>query len=74
LNPSLPRVSGREVVKALGRAGFAQVGQRGSHVKLRSDVGGIAIVPMHRELAAGTLRSVLRQAGIAVDEFVSLLR
>jgi predicted RNA binding protein YcfA (HicA-like mRNA interferase family) len=43
-------------------------------VKLRSDAGRTVIVPMHRELAAGTLRSVLRQAGIAVDDFVELLR
>jgi len=69
----LPVVSGRAVVGALSKQGFRQVGQRGSHVKLRNDAGRTVIVPLHRELAPGTLRSVLRQADIAVDRFRELL-
>jgi predicted RNA binding protein YcfA (HicA-like mRNA interferase family) len=42
-------------------------------VKLRSAGGRTAIVPLHRELAPGTLRSILRQAGLSVEEFVELL-
>jgi predicted RNA binding protein YcfA (HicA-like mRNA interferase family) len=57
----------------LGRAGFAQISQRGSHVKLRNEAGRTAIVPLHRELAPGTLRSILRQAGLSVDDFVKLI-
>jgi predicted RNA binding protein YcfA (HicA-like mRNA interferase family) len=60
VNPSLPVVSGRAVVSALTKEGFAEVSQRGSHLKLRSAAGRTVIVPMHRELARGTLRSILR--------------
>ncbi len=70
---ALPSASGKQVVRALERAGFQQVSQRGSHVKVRHADGRKAIVPMHRELARGTLRSVLRQAGLTVDELVALL-
>ena len=66
-------VSGADTIKALERAGFTQVSQRGSHVKLRRQDGRIAIVPLHRELARGTLRSILKQAGISADEFADLL-
>ncbi|MBI4882925.1 MAG: type II toxin-antitoxin system HicA family toxin [Actinobacteria bacterium] len=74
MSPPLPQVSGQGVVSALGRAGFVQISQRGSHVKLRSEAGLTVIVPMHRELAPGTLRSIIRQAGLDVDRFVSLMR
>jgi len=57
----------------LRRVGFAEVSQRGSHVKLRHEDGRTAIVPLHRELATGTLRSVLRQARLSPDEFAGLL-
>jgi predicted RNA binding protein YcfA (HicA-like mRNA interferase family) len=51
------------------------VSTRGSHCKLRHPARGrTAIVPLHRELAIGTLASVLRQAGISADEFRALLR
>jgi predicted RNA binding protein YcfA (HicA-like mRNA interferase family) len=49
------------------------VSQRGSHVKLRRDDGRVVIVPMHAELARGTLRSILRQAGLSLDELTALL-
>jgi predicted RNA binding protein YcfA (HicA-like mRNA interferase family) len=73
VSPSLPVVSGRAVVRALLRAGFAEVSRRGSHVKLRNAAGRTVIVPMHRELARGTLRSILRQADLTVDALVELL-
>ena len=69
----LPLVSGQETIKALGRLGFERVSQRGSHVKLRNSEGRTAIVPLHSELARGTLRSILRQAGIDPDDFGSAL-
>jgi predicted RNA binding protein YcfA (HicA-like mRNA interferase family) len=70
----LPTVSGRECVRALEKAGFQFVSQSGSHMKLRR-VKPFAqiIVPNHKELAVGTLRSILRQAGLTVNEFVDLL-
>jgi predicted RNA binding protein YcfA (HicA-like mRNA interferase family) len=75
--PKLPRLSGREVVKRLERLGFAQVRQRGSHVVLRKDsaegtVG--CVVPLHDDLAVGTLRGILRQAGVSAGEFDELRR
>jgi len=65
----------REVRRKLAAAGFAEVGQRGSHVKFaRRDPEGTrtAVVPHHREVAVGTLRSVLRQAGLTQEEFETL--
>jgi predicted RNA binding protein YcfA (HicA-like mRNA interferase family) len=72
LNPPLPVVSGAEVVKALITAGFFEVSQRGSHRKLRHSDATV-IVPMHKELASGTLRSIIRQSGMSVEEFLALL-
>lgn len=69
----LPRVSGAEVVKALAKVGFSQVSQRGSHVKLRNADGRTVIVPLHRELASGTLASILRQAGLDRETFLGFL-
>ena len=65
--------SAREVLAALRRAGFEQVSQRGSHVKLRNPAGRTAIVPDHSEIARGTMRSILRQADLTPDEFEKLL-
>ncbi|KAB2932033.1 MAG: type II toxin-antitoxin system HicA family toxin [Leptonema illini] len=65
----------REVKRKLEAAGFEIVTQKGSHVKfIRRDTDGIrtAIVPAHREVAVGTLRSILRQAGITPEDFMSL--
>jgi predicted RNA binding protein YcfA (HicA-like mRNA interferase family) len=73
VSPALPVASGAHVVAALRKAGFEQVSQRGSHVKLRAEDGRVVIVPMHRELAVGTLRSIIRQSGLSVEEFRALL-
>ena len=72
MSPALPVVGGADAIAALSKAGFVQVSQRGSHVKLRRE-GRTVIVPLHRELAPGTLRSILRQAGLTAAEFASLL-
>ena len=67
----LPVVSGRDVVKALAALGYAVDRQRGSHIVLRQSAAPHrrAVVPDHREVAKGTLRSILREAGLTVDEF-----
>ena len=65
----------REVKRKLEAAGFVQVGQTGSHVKFAKTLseGTItATVPKHRDLAAGTLRSILRQARLSPEEFSRL--
>ena len=67
--PKLPRISGNECLSVLGRLGFVQVRQRGSHVVLRHGERG-CVVPLHRELKVGTLAGVLRQAGIVPEAFI----
>jgi predicted RNA binding protein YcfA (HicA-like mRNA interferase family) len=71
----LPRISGREVVKALTRIGYEEDRQRGSHIILRqsSYPHRRITVPDHKEIAKGTLRAVIREAGLTVDEFKTLL-
>jgi predicted RNA binding protein YcfA (HicA-like mRNA interferase family) len=73
MSPKLPRLSGDDVQRALGRAGFFKASQRGSHVKMRHADGRTAIVPMHPELRSGTLKSVLRQANLSTEELRALL-
>lgn len=70
--PRLPILSGREVMRALERLGFAQIGQRGSHVKLRRGSATV-IVPDHREIRKGTLSAILQQAGVSMDELLGKL-
>ena len=70
--PKLPNISGDEAVKALQRLGFAFLRQRGSHAILRRGSQG-CVVPMHREISQGTLRGVLKQAGVTEDEFRTAL-
>lgn len=71
----LPRVSGGEVVAALSKVGYEKDRQRGSHIVMRQ----IALphrritVPDHREIATGTLRAIIRQAGLTTEEFRDLL-
>jgi predicted RNA binding protein YcfA (HicA-like mRNA interferase family) len=72
--PPLPVISGSEAIKAFQRAGWHVDRQRGSHVVLLK-TGRIASlsVPQHKELAPGTLRSLIRTAEMTVEEFLRLL-
>ncbi|MBN1604798.1 MAG: type II toxin-antitoxin system HicA family toxin [Chitinispirillaceae bacterium] len=68
----LKRLSGEEIIKALKRMGFEPVRQRGSHVVMKKiTVSGTigCVVPMHREVATGTLHGLLKQAQITPEEF-----
>ncbi len=70
----LPSISGRDCIRALERAGFRVRRQEGSHVVIRRDVPfAQVVVPDHHVLDRGTLRAIIRQAGLGVDEFVALL-
>ncbi|MCP4683578.1 MAG: type II toxin-antitoxin system HicA family toxin [Desulfobacterales bacterium] len=70
----LPKISGRDCVKALGQVGFYLKRQHGSHLILRRDNPfAQVVVPNHNELDRGTLRAIIRQAGLGVDEFAVLL-
>ena len=69
---ALPVVSGREAIKALCRAGFRVVRQRGIHVRLekRTEAKVIKLtVPLHKTLKKGTLRRIIKDAGLTVQEF-----
>jgi len=71
--PALPVLSGREVVRVFGRAGWQLARQRGSHMILVRGGSMVTLsVPDHREVARGTLRSLIRSSGMTVDKFVAL--
>ena len=72
---SLPVVSGREVVKALEKIGYGFDRQRGSHMILRQQdpPHRRLTIPDHTEVAKGTLRTIIRQAGLTVEELNHLL-
>ncbi|MBI1257777.1 MAG: addiction module toxin, HicA family [Chloroflexi bacterium] len=70
----VPLVSSRECVNALLKVGFQVTGQTGSHIQLRrEDPFAKTVVPVRREIAKGTLRRILRDVNLSVDEFVGLL-
>jgi predicted RNA binding protein YcfA (HicA-like mRNA interferase family) len=71
----LPCISGRELAAALARIGYAFDHQTGSHMILRQNHPPFrrVTVPDHREIAKGTLKSILRQTGLSVDELKKLL-
>ncbi len=69
----LPILSGKDVVKTLERLGFEQIRQRGSHVILPSG-DDACVVPLHKEVKAGTLAGIIRQAGLTRDEFLKAVK
>ena len=70
----LPIISGRECVRALLKVGFVQRRQTGSHLILRrDDPFAQVVVPDHRALDRGTLRAIIRLAGLSVQEFTQLV-
>jgi predicted RNA binding protein YcfA (HicA-like mRNA interferase family) len=72
--PKLPVVSGMEAVRAFERDGWRVDRQRGSHVIMLKPGQIVSLsVPQHRELAPGTLRALIRAAGMTVEEFLLLL-
>lgn len=67
----LPRISGQKCIKALKKNGFYVKRKHGSHIIIRRDNHfSQLVVPDHKELDTGTLRAIIRQAGIGVDEFI----
>jgi predicted RNA binding protein YcfA (HicA-like mRNA interferase family) len=74
--PQSPRITGRELVRALGKMGWVVVTQKGSHAQLRHPSrGGRVTVPLHAGgmIGPGLLRSILSQAGITVEELRAVL-
>ena len=72
----LPRgLSGKQVIKALGKAGFYIKRRKGSHIVLRRDSPfAQVVVPDHKSIDTGTLDSILDGAGLSVDEFIRLIK
>ena len=74
MSSKYPVLTPQEIIRALKKLGFEEVSQRGSHLKLkRENPTRIVIVPIHEEVARGTLKSILEQAGISLEEFLQLL-
>jgi predicted RNA binding protein YcfA (HicA-like mRNA interferase family) len=70
----LPQVSGPEVVRALQKVGFSVRRQHGSHIIMRRNTPfAQTVVPNHRQIDRGTLRAILRQTDLSVEEFTKLL-
>ncbi|MBL1208348.1 type II toxin-antitoxin system HicA family toxin [Geminocystis sp. GBBB08] len=71
----LPQISGKECIQTLGKTGFCIKRQKGSHIILcRDDPFAEVVVPNHKNLDKGTLRAIIRQADLEVDEFIELLK
>ena len=76
MTPALPVLSGKDVIHALEKAGYVQVRQKGSHVRLIDDSNPDhkpVTVPLHKEIDKGLLRAIIRDANMTVEEFGKLL-
>jgi predicted RNA binding protein YcfA (HicA-like mRNA interferase family) len=71
--PKLPVLSGEELIRLLFKAGFQKVRQKGSHVSLKKGEFK-TVVPLHDELARGTLLGILKQCGLGRDDLIELLK
>jgi len=70
----LGNISGKTAAKAFRRAGWESIGQVGSHlVMVKPGIRVNLSIPQHKELSVGTLRALIRNAGLTVDEFLALL-
>ncbi|MBI5178226.1 MAG: type II toxin-antitoxin system HicA family toxin [Nitrospinae bacterium] len=70
----LGNISGKEAVKAFQKAGWVKIGQVGSHlVMVKEGCKANLSIPQHKELSVGTLRALIRSAGLSVDDFLALL-
>ena len=74
--PKLPIVSGKDIIKVLTKIGYSHIRTHGSHTILNKQTqnGKITIpVPLHDELAKGTLKSIMRQANLKLEDLIKLL-
>ncbi|MDP2860508.1 MAG: type II toxin-antitoxin system HicA family toxin [bacterium] len=73
----LPQISGRDLAAVLRKEGWYEIGQRGSHLKLRKSIsslgGSTIIVPLHKTLKKGTLGAILKYANISTERLKELL-
>jgi predicted RNA binding protein YcfA (HicA-like mRNA interferase family) len=70
-----PLLSGKEIVKAFEKSGYYRLSQKGSHTKIRNDTRQITlIIPDHKEVDRWTLRGIIKDAELTVEEFIKLLK
>ncbi|UCE73270.1 MAG: type II toxin-antitoxin system HicA family toxin [Methanomassiliicoccales archaeon] len=70
----LPVISGKKLIKILTKIGYYIRDQKGSHVHLRHPIRKPLTIPAHKTIARGTLRAIIRDADLTVDEFLRLLK
>jgi predicted RNA binding protein YcfA (HicA-like mRNA interferase family) len=76
MSPKLPVVSGEDLIRALEKFGYIRVRQKGSHVRLYHSTESQRVpvtVPLHSEIAFGTLKRILRDARVTVEQLLSVL-
>ena len=74
MSSKYPVLPPKKIIKILKKFGFEKISQKGSHVKYKNYITGkIFIIPMHNEIASGTLKSILEQAYIEIQEFSKYL-
>lgn len=74
MSSKYPVLPPSEIIRALQKFGFEKVSQKGSHVKLKNYYSNrVCIVPMHDEIAKGTLKSILEQSNIKLEDFLKKL-
>ena len=74
--PRLPVLKATELIRALEKAGFQVIRQKGGHVRMKHPDGRVVTIPVHsgQDIGRGLLRKVLRDAELTRDEFVALLK
>jgi predicted RNA binding protein YcfA (HicA-like mRNA interferase family) len=75
--PKLPRISGFDAIRILEKLGFIRVRQKGSHVVMKKTTPSGAVgcsVPLHSDLAVGTLAGILKLAKVTNDEFIDAMK
>ncbi|HII99490.1 MAG TPA: addiction module toxin, HicA family [Methanoregula sp.] len=73
MTDKLPILSGKDVVKALGKLGYTINDQKGSHIHLRHPFRRPLTVPNHPEVARGTLRIIIKDADLTIEKFLELV-
>ena len=70
-----PLLSGKKIVKAFEKIGYYRVSQKGSHIKIRNDTRQITlIIPDHKEVDRWTLRGIIKDAELTIEEFLHPLK
>ncbi len=74
MSSKYPVLPPNKIIKAMKRLGFNRISQKGSHAKyINQKTGKIFILPMHDEIAKGTLKSILEQADVELNQFLENL-